>query len=163
MFTHTPASHRPIRGVAVAAAVGLLGTGMAIPVSEANSAEIATTATQVTRNCAQTVDGERLRLRLKINFTSAASNDVKSVVVRATDNGESGLFGNRDVNLRSIRVKVMNTARVTKVNRTSSASPFSVGLSPSGSGKNALSISASADWYVGGHRTIPVTCFFIDE
>lgn len=146
------------------AAAGALALG-GTPIAAAAPTAPSTTANhEFTHGCSATIDGQKLRVKLTVTFTGPRSNDVKRVTVRATDNNESGVFRNSAVNLYRARIKV-NGSKGTRVNRTSSSSPFSTSLDPNSrsSGRDVISVVTQATFTIDGHRTVPLTCFFIDE
>ena len=117
-----------------------------------------------TRACRYEVDGIPLYVRLTVQFAAENSNDIKKITVRASDDGENGMFRNASVQLTSGLVKVNGPDdQETTLNKSYKASPYSTNVGPRSNGKDAARVTTIVTWNLPKKRKASMTCFYVDN
>lgn len=113
------------------------------------------------RICKGTVDGEKVKLRAALHLRSDSDNDITAIDLRATDNGESGTFRNRDVNLRKLLLRVKDENGNLKARLETARSPLGIDL---GSAGNEVGrVHTEARFRAGDGRGVVICTFTFSD
>ncbi|MGQ0467213.1 MAG: hypothetical protein ACT4QG_18095 [Sporichthyaceae bacterium] len=107
--------------------------------------------------------GKKLEAVLTVTRSTATSNDISRLELRATDRFEAGAFKDESVALASARMSIVGRGRKLTVSESSAASPFVMDVDPANSragGRDALSASARIVWTIAGTATEALTCTY---
>ena len=142
-----------------AAATGALVIATGSAVVWAPAAEAAEET--LVRICKGTVGGEKVKLRAALHLRSDSDNDITAIDLRATDDGESGTFRNRDVNLRKLLLRVKDETGDLRARLETSRSRLGIDL---GSAGNEVGrVHAEARFRAGSSRGFVVCTFTFSD
>ncbi|MGQ0467392.1 MAG: hypothetical protein ACT4QG_19010 [Sporichthyaceae bacterium] len=114
------------------------------------------------RTCTHEVGGVPLRVNLVVQFNEANSADITRVSVRSTDKGESGEFKSASAQLTGVSIRVVGKPGSAEVNKRGKTSPYAADLDPTGTGKDAFSVTTVVSWKLPKKQTGEITCLYLN-
>ncbi len=143
-----------------ASAVGL--TAALLPAASATAAPTAggegeqatiAAAGTITKRCTSEVRGRTARIQIRVNVGDNG-RDVQAVSLRITDNGETGIYRNKKINIKKVRLLIKDQDGKTQLSQlVAPSSPGGYDI-PASAGEGAGLVRTRVEFRSNGHTVV---------